>query len=186
MHESRNEFLEHLYSEYYDSVFRLCIVIAGYDKQHYPLIEDCIQDAFIEALDKYDDYKYYKNPIGWIAKVAGNRLRSEMRKERNRRKTVSSHMRLRSEDAAFFGSFIEREMDRKALVEDILRIYSMLTDLEKIVFQEYFLAEKSLKDTAASSGLSENSVRSAVRRIRERANTIKILNLFLILTCFFH
>lgn len=58
--------------------------------------------------------------------------------------------------------------------------------LEKIVFQEYFLAEKSLKDTAASSGLSENSVRSAVRRIRERANTIKILNLFLILTCFFH
>lgn len=138
MHESRNEFLEYLYSEYYDSVFRLCIVIAGYDKQYYPLIEDCIQDAFIEALDKYDDYKYYKNPIGWIAKVAENRLRSEMRKERNRRKTVSSHMRLRSEDAAFFGSFIEREMDRKALVEDILRIYSTCVFQEDNVSKWHF------------------------------------------------
>lgn len=46
MHESRNEFLEHLYSEYYDSVFRLCIVIAGYDKQHYgELTHAALMDA---------------------------------------------------------------------------------------------------------------------------------------------
>lgn len=185
MDGERNKLLEDLYSKHYDSVFRFCVVVAKFDKQYYPLIEDCIQDAFIEAIQKYDKYKDYNNPTGWIARVAGNRLRSEIHKERNRRKTVSSRMQIRSEDTAFFNNFVEQEMEREFLKEDIVRIYNMLTELEKTVFKEYFLEERTVKTAANHSGLSENSVRAAIRRIRKRSNTIKNFIFILILRCFF-
>lgn len=165
--------------------FQMLYSIADYDRQYYPLIEDCIQDAFVEAILKYDDYKHYKNPMGWIARVAGNRLKSEIRKEKGHQKTISSHLQIKSEDMAFFTDDVEKEIEHTALKEDILRIYQMLTDLEKIVFHEYFLNEKTVKDVATSSGLSENSVRAAIRRIRKRSNSLKIFAIILLLRCFF-
>lgn len=186
MSEARNKLLESLYSKYYDSVFRFCVVIAEYDKQYYPLIEDCIQDAFVKAILKYDDYKNYKNPMGWIARVASNRLRSEIRKERDRRKTMFSRMQVKSEDMVFFADDVEKKLERAAMKEDILRIYQMLTDLEKTVFHEYFLDGKTVKETADNSGLSENSVRAAIRRIRKRSKVTKFFAFILILRCFFY
>lgn len=178
MNDERNKTLEELYSNYYDSVYRFCMTVTGFDRRYYHLIEDCVQDAFIAAILKYDDFKHYNNPIGWIARVASNRLKSEIRKDRNRRKTISSRMQIRSEDVAFFGNCVEQEIEREELKQDILHIYQMLTDMEKTVFQEYFLEGKTVKNAAFSSGLSENSVRAAIRRIRKRSNKTKLFFIF--------
>lgn len=51
MKNERNEVLEQLYEEHYDSVFRLCASIVRNDRRLYPLIEDCVQDAFVKAIN---------------------------------------------------------------------------------------------------------------------------------------
>ena len=59
MNDERNKTLEELYSNYYDSVYRFCMTVTGFDRRYYHLIEDCVQDAFIAAILKYDDFKHY-------------------------------------------------------------------------------------------------------------------------------
>ena len=53
MNDERNKTLEELYSNYYDSVYRFCMTVTGFDRRYYHLIEDCFQDAFIAAITEH-------------------------------------------------------------------------------------------------------------------------------------
>lgn len=186
MKNERNEVLEQLYEEHYDSVFRLCASIVRNDRRLYPLIEDCVQDAFVKAINHYDEFKDYKNPVGWICVAATNHLKSELRKETNRRKTVFPLVLEECESTAFFRNDVEEMLNREVVVQKLSEIYEMLTEHEKVVFEEYFINGKQMQQVADDIGFSQNSVRSAVNRIRKRARSIKNLSIFLILKCFFH
>lgn len=186
MKNERNEVLEQLYEEHYDSVFRLCASIVRNDSKLYPLIEDCVQDAFIKAINHYDEFKDYKNPMGWICVAATNRLKSELRKETNRRKTVFPLVLEECESTAFSNNNVEEMLDKEDIIQRISDIYEMLTEHEKAIFEEYFINGKKMQKVAEDTGFSLNSVRSAVNRIRKRARSIKNLSIFFVLKCFFH
>ena len=51
MQEEQSQRLQLLYEQYYDTIFRYCQVIVHYQPQYNPLIEDCVQDAFIKAIE---------------------------------------------------------------------------------------------------------------------------------------
>lgn len=186
MHNERNELLEQLYKEHYDSVFRLCASLTRNNRSLYPLIEDCIQDAFVKAIKHYEDFKDYTNPMGWICVTATNRLKSELRKETHRRKTVFSLAPEKCESTAFSHDDAEEILNKEEVIQQLLNIYDMLTEHEKVVFNEYFINEKKMQNVADDTGLSMNSVRSAVNRIRKRARSIKNFSIFFVLKCFFH
>lgn len=187
MKNKRNKVLEQLYAEHYDSVFRLCASIVRNDPKRYPLIEDCVQDAFIKAINHYDEFKDYKNPIGWICVAATNLLKSELRKEANRQKTVLPLSFEECENTVFsHHNHVEDMLDREDTIQKISSIYEMLTKHEKAIFEEYFINGKQMQKVAEDTGFSLNSVRSAVNRIRKRARSIKYLSIFFVLKCFFH
>lgn len=77
--------------------------------------------------------------------------------------------------------------NRDEAICKLAAIHALLTDMEQAVYQSYFVDELSASDTAKITGLSENSVRSAVDRIRKRAKNfenflivLSILDVFLI------
>lgn len=185
MQNERNKLLEQLYKEHYDSVFRLCASITRNDRRLHPLIEDCVQEAFIKAIIHYDEFKDYNNPVGWICVVAINRLKSELRKESNRQKTVFLLPLRECESTAFSHDNVEQMIRQEAILQKLLDIYNMLTEHEKLVFEEYFINGKKMQKVADDTGLSINSVRSAINRIRKRARSAKNLNIIFILECFF-
>lgn len=186
MQKERNEVLEQLYTEHYHSVFRLCASIVRYDPQLYPLIEDCVQEAFLKAIKHYDAFRNYKNPMGWISIAATNRLKSELRKETNRRKTVFPLAFDECESAAFSHNNVEEMLAKEDTIQKLSNIYQMLTEREKIIFNEYFIKGKRMQEVIETTGFSHNSIRSAINRIRKRAKSIKYLTLFLLSECFFH
>lgn len=185
MHHERNVLLDQLYAQYFDIIYRQCLSIVEYNPRYYPLVEDCVQDAFLQALVDYDEYKDYKNPIGWIVRVAQNKVKSKFRDELRHAKVVSTLLPGQSEDMAFSVCAVDEELARRDTIEQIARIYNKLTDHEKKVFIAYFLNDMSQKETAESTGLTENSVRAAVKRIRKRARSMKNIDFLLFLGAFF-
>lgn len=185
MVDDRNRLLEELYTKHYDSVYRFCLVVAEFNPCFYPLIEDCIQDAFVKAILHYEKFEGFENQAGWLARVAGNRVRDEIRKERNRLRVISSRIRCKSEDMAFSDGEIDRALELKDLREEIIRIYNMLTDLEKRVFWSYFMEDKQIAEVASDNELSTNSVRAAVKRIRSKARLKNLLIFLMLLWCLY-
>ena len=185
----RNKQLDLLYDKYYDSIFERCFYYVNRKPIYFELVEDCVQDAFVKAIEHYDEFKDYRNPAGWIANAAYNNLRSNLKKLRRRARVTSSLSSFNVEAVTFSINSLDTEIERRETIEMIVKIFDMLTEHEKTVFFPYFVDNLSIKSTADETGLSENSVRAAVNRIRKRARSANIQNfLFLIgcLFCFWH
>lgn len=186
MNEKCNMLLEELHHQYYRSVYALCLTVADFDPTAHETIEDCIQDAFVKAITSYSEYKDYKNPMGWIARVATNKLKSELRKQERHAKVTPSYEPDKLAAMAPCSDGIESELKQKEIAREIARIYGMLTPQEKKIFNAYFIDEKSINQTAIDTGLSVNSVRSGIRRIRQKARSTKSLQIIFVLGCFLH
>lgn len=183
MHKERNQLLAELYEQYHDSVFRLCYQMVGYRTSLIPLVEDCVQDAFVKALEHYPEYSHYQNPMGWIAEAAKKRLMSERRKQVFRENPVHLE-RLVAEGKypeATLLTDVERWFNHEEAVETLQKLVRLLTEREQYVYEAYFVNGYSLAETAEITGLTDNAVRSAVSRIRKRAKQILHLSLILIL-----
>ena len=184
MRNERNSLLESLYERYYDAVYRQCLPIVNYNPRYYLLVEDCVQDAFLYAIEAYDEYKHYLNPVGWVVRVAQNKVRSRYRNELRHGNVIFPVHSEQGENVTFSVYALEEELSRRETIETIVKIYYLLSDHEKRVFVAYFLNDMSQKETAESTGLSENSVRAAIGRIRKRSRQFKNTNFLLLLGAF--
>ncbi len=176
MNQECNTLLDSLYRKYYDVVYHHCLPLVDYDCSYYPLVEDCIQDAFLQAVEDYEQYKDYQNPIGWIIRVAQNKVKSQYRDELRHNRAVSSFYQIESADTAFSIDSIDVFLARHETIKMIVDIYRTLPEHEKKVFIAYFFNDLSQKETCAVTNLSDNSVRAAIQRIRKRARLLKYEN----------
>ena len=116
----------------------------------------------------FDEFKEYKNPMGWIVKAALNRLNNELSKRKRRSHVVS----FVDEDALNnIASHMDTEemLQQKLLREEIGLFYQNLADKDKTVFLDYFIKKMRAKDISISEGVTQESVRSRIKRIRKLA-----------------
>ena len=186
MQEEQSRQLQLLYEQYYDTIFRYCQVIVHYQPHYNPLIEDCVQDAFIKAIEHSEKFQSSQNPAGWLAKAASNRLRSNLAREERRNKVLPFIKQELQKDIDIFYTEYDVLLDRVSIRTKLLHIYSQLTEREKLVFNAVLLEGESVKTAAKSTGLSVNSVRSAVLRIRKRALSENLFVFLLFLGCYFY
>ena len=65
--------------------------------------------------------------------------------------------------------------------EDVIaELNDILTPLEQQVFNTYFLAEKSIHETAQINNFTKNVVTGALQRIRKKASSLKLIIIFLV------
>lgn len=189
MQDERNQLLTELYEKYYDSVFLRCYHQVGYQAHLITMVEDCVHDAFVKALQHYEIYKDFDNPMGWIAETAKHRIMSEYRKQKSRENPVYLHKMAveqeRQEDMLLqdMDRWLEQEQSR----HDLETILNLLTEQESLVYHAYFEKDLSLKETVELTGFSANTVRSAVGRIRRRAKRFFHISIFIFfMRCIFH
>lgn len=186
MSEERNRLLADLYEKYYDSVFHVCYQQVGYQARLIPLVEDCIHDAFMAALQYYDTYKDFDNPMGWVATTAKNRIKSEWRKQKFREMPVQLE-KLAMEQENMLATDVDRWLNREEASRNLEIILKLLTDRERMVYDAYFEQNLSLKETVELAGLSANAVRSAIDRIRHRAKRFFHISIFIFsIRCIFY
>ena len=158
-----------LLEKYYSSVYKYCYYQIGYQERYASMIDDSVQDAFIKFAECYQSLDSSVNHLGWLRIAAWNRLRTMIRTEKDRA------IKLRKVAIELAGpnpESIETDFDiwnnNESASYQIEKIYKTLTELEKKVFQHYFVEELDIDETAKSSKISRNAVRSAVERIRRR------------------
>lgn len=180
----KNDAVTDLYCRHYKIIYNHCLIMAGYEKRYISLIDDCIQEAFVVFLLDYDKLSTHPNHIGWLCTAAWNRLRTQIRKTNGHDQKIQEMGSLEQVVISDVDEALDRWIIRQEARSQIAAVHAILTAQERAVFRSYFVDDLSLAETARITGLSANSTRSAIERIRKRARqTENFLVLFFIFKC---
>lgn len=177
-----NEEISQLFELYHDVLYKQCLHMVGYNQRHIPLIDDCIQYAFLQAILKKDQFSQCKNQAGWLSVTARRHLMSEIRKNHRRSRITVPWYEHADEDASLqLETDIERWHSRQDTSDRIEQIYEILSSTEKEVFDGYFLEDSSIDEVARKLKISRGAVRGAIDRIRTKAKRFHIFFAFFLI-----
>ena len=148
---TRDGSFEAFYGAEYAAVVRLAFVLTG----RLDVAEELAQDAFLAAHRRWATVSTYENPVAWIRRVVTNRCVSATRR---RATEVRLLVRLRLDRSA--GSDPDADGDHLwALVRGLSRRQAQVLALA-------FVEDRSVAEIARTLGMSEESVRTHLRRGR--------------------
>lgn len=179
--QDTNDRLTELFLKHHDALERYCLRLVHYDPKFFTLAEDAVQIAFLTAIKDSDNFNASQNQYGWIAICCKNYIMSKLRQYKNRNDITGNLISFDACDniADPIDSII-RWLDSSYSQVITDSIYSSLSSSEKQIFEDYYIHDYSLKETAKRNNVTVGAVRGAVQRIRKKAKGIHFLTILLI------
>ena len=120
--------------------------------------DDIVQDVFVEALRKYEEFKVHPNQIGWLYMAARYKIREYSRKlkEIDNWEPPEACQETGEKD----GGYLATELN--------LAIADTLTQEELLRFRRYFLWGYTVEELAKREGVTINNMRVRITRLREK------------------
>lgn len=143
---------EHVYSVYWEKVYRLCMGYVNDDAS----ARDLAQETFILVWENLPGFRAEANIGTWIFRIASNHCLRQLEKDKRRQKT-GLPLQLPEEVIP----------DRTAEVELLYRFIAELPETDRIIIS-LELEEVKQGEIAQILGLSEGNVRVRIHRIKER------------------
>lgn len=145
--------LESLFRAHYPRLVRALAVVAGSQEA----AADAVQEAFVKAHLHWRRVRRYDDPVGWIRRVAINRLRDDHRRRERKDKAVQ---RLHHEF-------------RPAAVEwsDGTDVQSLLAELprqQRLAMALFYVEHLTVAEVAATLDISEGAVKFHLHQGRDR------------------
>lgn len=147
-----------VFAEHYERLVRALTVVAG-DRE---TAADAVQDAFVKAHLRWRRISGYDDPVGWIRRVAINRLRDEHRRSRRKRRAIE---RLQSHRLA---TSEPREID------EFGRLLAELPRQQRIATALFYVEQLTVAEIAATLAIAEGSVKSHLFDARRRLRHVLI------------
>lgn len=138
--------------DHYERLVRALTVIAG-DRES---AADAVQEAFVKAHLRWRKVGRYDDPVGWIRRVAINRLRDEHR-GRQRKQRALSRLARQSEVEAH-----DPEID------EFDRLLAQLPRQQRATTALFYVEGLSVAEIASTLGIAEGSVKSHLFDARRR------------------
>lgn len=142
---------------YKDMVYSISFQVLGNEQD----AEECAQDTFLKAFNKLSSFKNESKFSTWLYKIAYySALNYKKSRKNNTIELNTNH------------SFIEEDSDK---VEKELAVKSALKTLseeDRIIVSLYYLDEKSVKEVAQITDLSESNVKIKLMRSREKLKEV--------------
>ena len=124
------------------------------------LAEDAVQDAFVKIVDNAKRFDKQTNGYAWICKITQNCALNILRRERRHR--------AENIDDCFF---LADPSDPFGLSENTVTLQNALSVLDdtekKVVYQKYFM-DFTVRDIAASLGMSKSTVQRTLDRAENK------------------
>lgn len=156
LHLNDSMFLEKLYLENYDSVYRLTAYLLKRGVQTSADAADVTQEVFVIAAKKIDEVRRHPKPVGWLYKTAFNCCRNHIQ-------ACARHKN------QLFGS-----LDLQRAEADSFPLSNLLISLEQTLSKEdyeliraYYVDERPLEEICARTGLTPNALRVRIHRIKK-------------------
>jgi len=162
--ETEREFSQ-IYQEYQPFLLRYVSAIVK-DKN---LSEDIVQETFCEMLDQFEKFREHPNQKGWLIKTAGYKMR-EISRKINSKELIplqEDMMQPMKNDIAY-------EMKELDIV-----MSEAFDENEREYFLKYYLRGYSVRELADKEGVTENSMRVKLYRLKEKLR--RLMNLVLVL-----
>jgi RNA polymerase sigma-70 factor, ECF subfamily len=151
--------LEGLFRSHYGRLVRALTVASGSREA----AADAVQEAFVKAHLHWRKVRTYDDPVGWIRRVAINKLRDD-----HRRRTRKQHAeaRLAAEPLAGDSSEVSVNEDRTA------EWLAELPRQQRLALALFYVDELSVAEIAAALGISDGAVKFHLHQGRQRLRGI--------------
>lgn len=179
--------LTELFQEYYMSLVYVCLRSFNYNSVFVPYIDDCIQNAFMAAIKKYDKFSKAANQEAWLKNACQKECFNLIRKTQSRRERLKEITSCADdENLAIVQDAILFWLEQQDAQEKLKAIRASLTPRELQVYEAYFEQRKKVPEIVQETGESEQALRCVIKRIRSKARKImEIAVFFFIVTCFY-
>lgn len=154
--------LDTLFRAHYARLVRSLTVVSG-DRE---LAADAVQEAFVAAHLKWRRVQRYDDPVGWIRRVAINRLRDGHRRTTRKRRAVD---RLTSNaPRPIADPTPEAAAGLSDSGDDTLAVLSTLPRQQRLCIALFYVDELSIAEIATALDLSEGAVKFHLHQGRNR------------------
>ncbi len=165
----RSEHIEQLHKEYAEALRKYCLGKFAGQADAVGRAEDCVQETFMIAYKKYVQMMSHASLKHWLFQTCKNRVQNNLKRyyRRQKRRSYSLDHPVAAELSDPISPFNRLEAE-ESYNDTVGRMYEMLLDGQREVFEEYYLKDRKIKDKHNKLGMPENTVKSILRRIRER------------------
>jgi len=144
------------YESQYQAVVRLAVALVG----RWDLAEELVQDAFVTLHGRWERISQFESPEGWLRRVVLNRSLSALRRRAVEARLLGRLSRQR-----------ERTVQLPEPESEIWRVVAALPKRQAQVIALMFVDDLTVSDIASVLECDENTVRTHLRRARQRLAT---------------
>lgn len=148
--------LDVLFRSHYGRLVRALTVVAG-DRD---AAADAVQEAFVKAHLHWRRIRRYDDPVGWIRRVAVNRLRDDHRRSQRRQRALdrlAGQTATSTDDTQWSGG----DADLAALLGTLPR-------QQRVAIALYYVDGLTVAEVASAMGVSQGAVKFHLHQGRER------------------
>lgn len=159
--------LSTLYERNYALLFRVGRVFLGNDPSQHGVIEDQIQETFIQAWQKQHILEKHPNPDGWLVETFRycllNQCRKQVREWKRRSFSLDEETAQQIPDTSVPSAeeFVQTR-------EQLAILQRLLGDRDADIFIRYCLYGVKARDVGAAYGMSEAAIRVCASRVKKK------------------
>jgi RNA polymerase sigma-70 factor (ECF subfamily) len=145
-----------LFDLHYERLVRALTVVAG-DRE---TAADAVQEAFVKAHLRWRKVGSYDDPVGWVRRVAINRLRDEHRRAGRKRRALD-RLRHRADTVA-----------PAPEIDEFGRLLAALPRQQRLATALFYVDGLSIAEIASTLGVSDGTVKSHLHDARRTLRPI--------------
>lgn len=149
--------IDSIFRLHYGRLVRALTVVSG-DRER---AADAVQEAFVKAHLRWRKLQRYDDPVGWIRRVAINRLRDDHRREQRKRSAVD-----RLEGEAL--STPDRTHDVSVRDASLMALLGDLPRQQRLCLALFYVDELSVSEISRALEISDGAVKFHLHQGRER------------------
>jgi RNA polymerase sigma-70 factor, ECF subfamily len=150
--------VDSLFRAHYGRLVRALTVACG-DRE---VAADAVQEAFVKAHMHWRRIEQYDDPVGWIRRVAINRLHDDHRRQNSKGRAMQ---RLAGEPQV-------ESVEQHGFDSDLPMILAQLPKQQRIAMALFYVDELSIAEVAVALNLSEGAVKSYLHQGRARLRRV--------------
>lgn len=181
--DARNVFIDDLFNRYYDLLKKDLLRHINPSSVLFSRIDDCVQNTFLKAFEKYAVLKKHPNPPAWLIVTCRKLMSNEIKKTKRHYSFSLDHPN--APDPPDLYDSIEAWLDRQEAQELANKVLDLMTEKEKPIVIDRLGKGMTSEETALRNHTTIGAVKAIVHRVRKRAKkTPPFLILLVIMTAY--
>lgn len=172
--KKQQEFINILYSEYYNIIKNYCMAHMGNDPYLRDQIPDTIQTVFEIAIKKYHKIAASENVGGWLMKTCQNVILTLKKRYAKQKSVIATSIDSATCPENLMRDTVDQfelwysQMEKK---EDLARILEILSTEEAEILYEYVISDKTAAQIAQEKSVTVGTIKAILYRMRKKVRS---------------